>query len=126
MSAIPYTVAALVITGVACTASLATPPAGQKAQDLTCELRLTESGSTVTLSAEAQAHRAMRGTYTLTVDQRSGGGRSTIRQGGDFDLKPGERSVLGEARFNARARDINAELTLEANGQRKTCHRLTV
>lgn len=126
MSAIPYTVAALVITSVACTAGLATPQAGQKPEALTCELRLSESGSTVTLSAEARAREAISGTYDLTIDQRSGGGRSTIRQDGAFDLKPGERSVLGEARFTARARDISAELTIKANGQRKTCHTLSL
>ena len=126
MSAIPYVVAALVISGAACTAGLATPQAGQKADALVCDLRLTERGTTVTLIAEAKAQQAIHGTYHLEIDQRSTGGRSTIRQGGEFDLQAGERSVLTEASFTARARDISAALTIEANGQRKTCRVLSL
>lgn len=121
MSVMPYTVAALVITAAACTAGLATPQAQPETDVLMCELRLSEQGRTVTLTAEAHAHRATKGTYSLTVDQRNSGGRSTIRQGGEFDLQAGERSVLSETSFAARARDLNAELTIEANGERKTC-----
>lgn len=121
MSAMPYTIAALVISGAACTASLATSQGAPASDALVCELRLSESSRQVTISAEAQAHQAMRGTYQLEIDQRSAGGRSTIRQGGEFDLKAGERTTLSEASFSGRARDFNAELTVKANGQSRTC-----
>ncbi|MFN7002678.1 MAG: curli-like amyloid fiber formation chaperone CsgH [Roseinatronobacter sp.] len=121
MSAMPYTIAALVITGAACTASLATSQGAPSSEALVCELRLTETNRMVTIAAEAQARHAMRGTYQLDIDQRSAAGRSTIRQGGEFDLKAGERATLGEASFSGRAQDFNAELTVMANGQIRTC-----
>lgn len=126
MSAIPYAIAGLVITATACTAGLAKQQTDAKPEALVCELRLSEQGNTVTVTAQARAQQATRGTYSLTVEQRSAGGRSTIRQGGEFDLKAGAHSVLSEASFTARARDLDAELTLEANGQRKTCRALTL
>lgn len=121
MSAMPYTIAALVITGAACTASLATSQNSTAPEALVCELRLTENNRQVTIAAEAQARHATHGTYQLDIDQSSAHGRSTIRQGGEFDLKAGERATLGEASFSGRARDFKAELTVKANGQTKTC-----
>ncbi|MCC5964874.1 MAG: hypothetical protein JJU24_01945 [Natronohydrobacter sp.] len=121
MSAMPYTIAALVITGAACTASLATSQGAPASEALVCELRLTESNRQVTIAAEAEARQTLRGTYQLNIDQRSAAGRSTIRQGGEFDLKAGERTTLGQASFSGRARDFDAELTVKANGQTKTC-----
>jgi len=125
----PHTVAALVIAGVAGTASLATAPTAPTTPDaktLTCELRLTQTGRTVTLVADAHALHATRGTYTLTVEQRSAGNHATIRQGGEFDLRSGQRSTLAEAQFAGRARDLSAELTLQADGQRQTCATLSL
>jgi len=126
MSAIPYAVAALVITGTTCAAGLATLQAHPTPDALVCELHLSEHRGTVTLTAEAQTHHATRGVYSLTVDHRSAGGRSTMRQGGEFDLKAGERGVLSQASFAARARDLSAELTLNANGQSTACSALTL
>ncbi|CUX83123.1 MAG: hypothetical protein HLUCCA05_11790 [Roseibaca calidilacus] len=126
MSAIPYTVAALVITATACAASLAAPQAHPKPDALSCALHISSQGRTVTLTAEAQAAVAMRGTYTLTVEHRGRAGRSTLRQADAFDLKAGQRSVLATASFTGRARDLTVDLTLEANGQRKTCSALTL
>lgn len=121
MSASSYAIAALVITGVASTAGLALSQNSRVPETLVCELRLTEAARQVTLSAEAKARQAVSGTYQLDIDQRSAGGRSTIRQGGEFDLRSGERAVLGEATFSGRARDIDARLSITANGQTKTC-----
>ncbi len=126
MSVMPYTIAALVITGAACTASLATSQgaASQSAtakEALVCALHLRETSRQVTIIAEATAHHALHGTYQLDIDQRSASGRATIRQGGAFDLKPGESATLSEASFAGRARDFTAELTLKANGQTHTC-----
>lgn len=121
MSAMPYTIAALVITGAACTASLATSQGPGRSDALICALHLTETNRQVTISAEATAHQAVRGTYQLEIDQRSGAGRATIRQGGEFDLQAGERATLSEASFSGHARDVTAELTVKANGQTRTC-----
>lgn len=126
MSALPYTVAALVVAATTCPAGLATLQAHPITDAMVCELHLSEQGRTVTLTAQAQAHRATRGVYSLTLNHRSAGGRSTMRQGGEFDLKAGERGVLGQASFTGRARDLDAKLTLNANGQRKTCSALTL
>lgn len=121
MTAMPYTIAALVITGAACTASLATSQNTTEPEALVCELRLTETNRQVTIAAEAEARKSLHGTYELNIDQRGAAGRSTIRQGGEFDLKAGERATLGQASFSGRARDFNAELTVKANGLTRTC-----
>ena len=121
MSAFPYTIAALVLTGAACTAGLATTEKAEPSEALTCELRLSETDRHVTIAAHAEAREAVSGIYELSIEQRSSAGRSTIRQGGEFDLKAGEGTTLGEASFSGRARDFQAELTIQALGERKTC-----
>ncbi len=121
MSTSSYVIAALVITGAACTAGIATSQAQKTAEPLVCELRLSEAGRVVTFSAEAEARQAMRGSYQFDIDQRSASGRATIRQGGEFDLGAGERAVLGEVSLSGRKRDFAASLTIKANGQTKTC-----
>jgi hypothetical protein len=121
MSAIPYSIAALFITGAACTASFATSQAQKPPEVLICAISLSQSGQHVTLTASARAVQAVRGTYQLDIDQRSTQGRATIRQGGVFDLKSGETATLGETQFRGRTRDFQAELTITANGQSKTC-----
>jgi hypothetical protein len=134
MSVLSYTAAALVVTGAAFAASLATSHATQPAtavlasatpkparDPFVCELRLTEHNRQVTISAHAQAHQPSRGTYQLEVEQRSAGGRATIRQGGEFDLKAGEAAILGEAKFSGRSREFQAELSVTANGKTRTC-----
>lgn len=126
MSLIPYTAAAVVIAGAVSTASLATSHDTPPTEALVCALHLSQSGRTVTLLAEAQARHATHGTYALTVEQQGTGGRTTLRQGGVFNLEPGQPSVLGKATFAARPRDISAELVLEANGSRKTCTTLSL
>ncbi|ATX67071.1 curli-like amyloid fiber formation chaperone CsgH [Roseinatronobacter bogoriensis] len=126
MSAIPYTIAALVLTGAACTASLATSRAEKPSEALVCALELSENQRQVTITASARAAQPLRGTYQLEIDQRSANGRSTIRQGGEFDLKSGEKATLGEARFSGRADEFEAELTIKANGQTKTCRSTTL
>lgn len=121
MSAIPYTIAALVITGAACTASFATSQADKIPKALVCTLDLSETHQQVTIKATAQSAQALRGTYQMEIDQRSAGGRSTIRQGGEFELKAGEQTILSETQFRGKAREFQAELTVTANGQNKTC-----
>ncbi|MBN2760853.1 MAG: hypothetical protein JXQ79_10160 [Rhodobacteraceae bacterium] len=121
MSVFPYTVAALVIAGVASTASLATSQDGPEPAELSCALHLSQTGQTVTLTAEAHAPLAIQGTYTLVVHQSGSGGRVTIQQGGTFDLRPNQRIRLGEAQLSANRRALSAELTLIAGDQRRTC-----
>ena len=121
MTAIPYSIAALVITGAACTASLATSQAEKAPEALVCALEVSERQQNVTITATARAPKATSGTYTLEIDQRSAAGRATIRQGGDFDLKAGEKTTLSEAQFRGKAREFQAELTVTANGQTSTC-----
>lgn len=121
MTTSSYVIAALVITGAACTAGIATSQAQKSAEPMVCELRLSEANRVVTFSAEAEARQPMRGSYQFDIDQRSSGGRATIRQSGEFDLRAGERTVLGEVNLSGRARDFAASLTVRANGQTRTC-----
>lgn len=121
MTAIPHAIAALVITGAACTAGVVPLKAGRTAEPLVCELRLTEGRGRVTISAEAEARTPTHGTYQLEIDQRSSAGRSTIRQGGEFDLRAGERAILGETSLSGRARDVAASLTVTTDGKTRSC-----
>lgn len=120
MSTFPYTIAALVISGAACTASLAT--SNQPQQDaLICELHLSEAKHETTITATAKARQPVKGSYELTISQRSAGGTAQIRQEGEFDLSSGAETILGEATLSARARDISADLSVHANGQTQRC-----
>ncbi len=122
MPATPYALAALVITGAACTASLATPSRERPAPDpLICELQILNIAQGVRLRAEVQSPRAVEGEYMLAIDQRGAGGQTTIRQGGPFALQAGERATLSQSDLAGRARDLDAELTLRAGGQVQTC-----
>ncbi len=126
MSATPYVVSALVIAGVASTAGIALSHHSRPAEPVICELHLTEARRQVTVIAEAEARQPAAGTYTLEIDQRSGAGRSSVRQEGEFDLKAGERTTLGEAQFTGRARDVDARLTLTSDGKTRHCDRISL
>ncbi|TVP73254.1 MAG: hypothetical protein EA339_03975 [Rhodobacteraceae bacterium] len=122
MSTTPYVISALVIVGAACTAGLTTPEKERTDPNaLVCELHISNTTRGVTLRAEARSQRAVEGHYELAIDQRSGAGRATIRQGGPFALQAGERATLSQSDLAGRARDLDAELTLRAGGQVKTC-----
>ena len=126
MSRFPALVGAVVILGAACTASLATSSRSDHAQgdaspDLVCELHLTESAGQVHLRAQATSPAARSGTYRLEVLHRGSGGQSQIKQGGEFDLRAGETTTLGEASFSGTARQISADLTLQSGALTRRC-----
>ncbi|MGY6549418.1 MAG: curli-like amyloid fiber formation chaperone CsgH [Roseinatronobacter sp.] len=144
MSVKSYSIAALILTGAACTASLATSrgesaarptpvpvttatlPLAQGSAPIACAVRVSERARQVTIAAEATARRAIHGTYRLTIDQRGGAGRATILQQGEFVLKPGERATLGEASLSGRARDFVAELEVTSGGQVQSCRSVSL
>ncbi|TVR48344.1 MAG: hypothetical protein EA386_04590 [Rhodobacteraceae bacterium] len=126
MTASPHIAAALVVAGVATGAGLALSSPPPSPEPLVCELTLTEARRQVTVTAEAHARRPVQGTYVLEIDQRSAGGTSTIRQGGDFDLSAHEAAILATTRLSGRKRDVDARLTVTANGQTRTCSAITL
>jgi hypothetical protein len=126
MMASPHIVAALVVAGCATGAGLALSSPSATPEPLVCELTLTEVRRQVTVTAEAHARQPVHGTYALEIDQRSAGGTSTIRQGGDFDLSAGEEAILATTRLSGRKRDVDARLTVTANGQTRTCSAITL
>lgn len=128
MTPVPAALTALIVTGVACAATLGstamTTSAKTSAKDdpLRCELRLTDIGrSSVKLEALAHAGTALRGSYALDIHSAGSGGRSTIRQSGEFDAAAGATVHLGEATVSGTSRTVSADLTLRAGSLERAC-----
>lgn len=121
MTAISHVIAVFAVTGAACTAAIVPLNADRATEPLTCELHLIESGGQVHITAEAKAQVATKGTYRLEIDRRSSAGRASIHQGGEFELRAGERAILGETSLSGRKRDLTASLSVTSDGKTHSC-----
>lgn len=109
---------------VALTPALAHVVPAAAAGPLGCEIREASRSGGVTLQPVVVAEKKVSGSYLFTVESRTGGGRSSSTQGGDFSLRPGEEAVLSEVSLGlARGARYDAELTLDWNGEAVTCER---
>lgn len=124
MSMFPYVIGSLVVVGAACSASLATSPIQHRNEGLSCELRISQEARHVVIAAYAQTKKAVDGNYEMTIQQRSSHGRSSIRQSGEFALNAGESILLSDARLSGKARDIDAEISIIADGQTQACRKV--
>jgi hypothetical protein len=65
-----------------------------------CDVRVIPSRHGARFEASAFDPAGASGEYEFVIRKRDRAGDSNIVQGGEFDLAPGERLVLGEAEFN--------------------------
>lgn len=94
-------------------------PAFAAAEPLACALVVREAGGMVAIEARLRAAVATAGDYALRL--QSGGGATSINQGGGFAVAAGEEIVLGAATLSGRARDLAADFSVTAAGQRIDC-----
>ncbi len=85
-----------------------------------CSLTVENASSGALLSAVLEPDQTLSGTFALRITRRSGGNRSSIRQGGAFVAPGGEKTVLSLSSFNS-MNGVEAKLTIEANGQILDC-----
>jgi hypothetical protein len=85
-----------------------------------CSLTFDKINGGALLSATVEPEATMTGTYALTVTRKSGGNRSSIRQGGAFVAPGGETTVLSMSSFNS-TQGVEAKLTITANGKVIDC-----
>ena len=85
-----------------------------------CSLTVENASSGALLSAVLEPDETLSGTFALRITRRSGGNRSSIRQGGAFVAPGGEKTVLSLSSFNS-MNGVEAKLTIEANGQILDC-----
>jgi len=97
-----------------------TPEDLADAPDSICSLTVENASSGALLSAVLEPDDTLSGTFALRITRRSGGNRSSIRQGGAFVALGGEKTVLSMSSFNS-MNGVEAKLTIEANGQTLDC-----
>ena len=85
-----------------------------------CSLTVENASSGALLSAILEPDETLSGTFALRITRRSGGNRSSIRQGGAFVAPGGEKTVLSLSSFNS-MNGVEAKLTIEAYGKILDC-----
>lgn len=120
---LPAAAAALGLSAVGLAAgSGATPKTAATEAPLECEIAVSHDRYGHTYEGRVHAHRAVSGTYELTITRRGGAGHAMISQSGEFRLARGASESLGQATFGGLSPDkVNAELVLHWNGERLVC-----
>ena len=115
----------LSLAGFAAACSVATAQAGDTgtapAAPLRCEIALDAVPGGTRIEGRVISATAVSGTYDLAITSRSGGGRTKIRQSGDFDARPGAPALLGETELYGVPASHSVDLDVRIHGQRLTC-----
>ena len=77
-------------------------PAGAGTYRPSCDLRVAHEGGSLVLEGVVFAPAPASGSYELVISQGGYAGGSDIRQGGDFEVAPGEDGSLGIVSLPAR------------------------
>lgn len=86
-----------------------------------CEIKMDAQQGGTRITAQVTAVTAVTGTYEMALTNRAFGGRSSIRQSGEFQVSPNAPAILSESRMPGRPADQNVTLTLRIGGQTLTC-----
>jgi hypothetical protein len=119
------TLAAALMTTVACTAAASSATAHNdghyREAPLECVIRTEPTSYGTRFEAVALADSDAVGEYEFVLTRIDSGGSSDIVQSGDFDLRAGERAVLGEAELSmGRRARYSARLVL-FDGREELC-----
>lgn len=119
------TITALVLT--ACAMALGSPERAApvrtisghaQAQPFACVLLAQpRAGGGTRLEARIEAREALSASYELGVR----GPGVSVDQSGDLSLAPGESALLGEANVSTAASELDARLTVTAQGRTVAC-----
>jgi hypothetical protein len=107
------------IAAAGCTSAVAgyTPAPAEQS----CSVELTKSGRMVGIEATLSATKSATGTYRFTIKKSGRGGSANISQGGMFSIRAGETKTLGSSMMNGKPGDIDATLSVIANGVEIEC-----
>lgn len=103
----------------ACSAAFAEN--SRPAAPVVCEIALEPAGSGTLITGRVHAERATQGSYAMAITSTGGGGRTTIRQSGDFSVAAGGTEVLGETRLSGSPRSHHVDLDVTVGGRALTC-----
>ena len=96
--------------------------ASKTSSALACEIRSTPTPGGVRLEAIVMSSVGVSGEYDLIVAKSGGGGTSNISQGGDFEVGPGEETLLGEVTLGAGEQThVTADLTVTSTDGTLSC-----
>jgi len=77
-------------------------PARADTDGPSCDIRIAKEGGSLVLEGLVFAPAPVSGSYELEISQGGYAGGSDIRQGGDFEVAPGEDGSLGIVSLPAR------------------------
>ena len=83
-----------------------------------CEIVTSKTSGMTIIEGVVTSGKAISGTYSLRV---SGSG-TNIRQGGDFDAAPNEKTALGKVSLGGSASDYDIDLKVETGGRTVPCN----
>lgn len=83
-----------------------------------CEIVTSKTSGMTIIEGVVTSGKAISGTYSLRV---SGSG-TNIRQGGDFDAAPNEKTVLGKVSLGGNASAYDIDLKVETGGRTIPCN----
>lgn len=96
-------------------------PHSHNAEPVRCAVEMDAHRGGTHIAARVTADHAVSGTYEFTLTNHALGGRSTLRQSGEFQANSNAPTILSESRMPGRPADQNATLTLRIGGQTLTC-----
>ena len=113
---------ALVLAPFAVAEGSDTAMAAKSSKPLSCEIRSTDIRGGVRLEAIVIGRAGGSGEYQFVVAKSGGGGTSNISQGGEFEIRAGEETVVGEVTLGSREKaKVKARLTVGSGSGKLVC-----
>ena len=101
----------------ACSATADTRTDSRTASPVVCEIALDAIPGGTRVSGIVTADRAIAGTYEMAIRAPS----ASIRQGGDFEARPGQRVTIAETELVGPRAGQQVELAIRYGGERQSC-----
>ena len=109
----------LVGFAAACTSASATADTAEG--PLRCEIALSALPGGTRIGGTVLSPTAIRGTYEMAITSQSGGGRTTLRQSGEFTAPAHIPTPLGETELTGSQARHSVDLEIRVNGRQLTC-----
>jgi len=119
---LPAAAVSLSVFGLAGGSTANTNTATARDLPLNCEIAVSKGRYGHTFEGRVHAERTIKGTYELNITKRGSAGNAMISQSGEFYVAAGKTETLGQATFGGLPPNaVNAELTLNWNGEKLFC-----
>lgn len=111
----------LALAGLAAAAVTAETGETAAAAPLRCEITLEALSGGTRIAGRVSSTTPVSGTYEMQITSRMGGGRSSIRQSGEFAARPGAPAELGETEMFGAPSAHAVDLEIRVGHQRLAC-----